>query len=66
MNTAPTILTAIFALLISLAASTPVPGTAGFEIGEVTGYKLLKQSGSSKLYEIECPQVQDGRPMKLL
>lgn len=52
MTTAPTILMAIYALLISLAVSAAVPGTAGFEIGEVTGYKLLKQSGSSKLYEI--------------
>jgi hypothetical protein len=52
MSTAPTILMAILGLFISLAVSAPVPGTAGFEIGEVTGYKLLKQSGSSKLYEI--------------
>lgn len=59
-------LTIISALLIVLAVSTPVPSTVGFEIGQVTGYKLLNQSGSSKLYEIQCPQIQDGRPMKLI
>jgi hypothetical protein len=53
MNSAPTFAVVVgIALLISLVATAPVPGTAGFEIGEVTGYKLLKQSGSSKLYEI--------------
>lgn len=44
----------------------PLEKTVGFQIGEIAGYKLLNQSGSSKYYEIDCPQIKDGRPMKLL
>lgn len=46
--------------------TNPVPWTVGFDVGEITGYKQLRASGSSKLYEIECPQIKDDRPMKLL
>ena len=53
-------------LLLGLVVAGPVPQTVGFEIGEVKGYKLLNQSGSSKLYEIDSPQIDDGRPMKLI
>lgn len=53
-------------LLLGLVVAEPVPQTVGFEIGEVKGYKLLNQSGSSKLYEIDSPQINDDRPMKLI
>ena len=53
-------------LLFSIVIAEPVPQTVGFEIGEVKGYKLLNQSGSSKLYEIDSPQINDDRPMKLV
>jgi hypothetical protein len=53
-------------LLLGLVVAGPVPQTVGFEIGEVKGYELLNQSGSSKLYEIDSPQINDGRPMKLI
>ena len=53
-------------LLFSIVIAEPVPHTVGFEMGEVKGYKLLNQSGSSKLYEIDSPQIKDDRPMKLI
>ena len=56
----------LLTLLVASTLADPVPGTVGFEIGDVTGYRLLAQSGSSKFYEIECPQIKDGRPMKLV
>jgi hypothetical protein len=40
----------VIAALVLSALSSPVPSTVGFEIGQVAGYKLLNQSGSSKLY----------------
>jgi hypothetical protein len=54
------------ACLLAVTVCLPVPGTVGFEIGEVKDYKLLNKSGLSALYEIESPQIQDGKPMKLL
>jgi hypothetical protein len=60
------LLLVLILLAISVVVAEPVPSTVGFEIGEVAGYKLLSQSGSSKLYEIDCPQIKDGRPMKLI
>lgn len=59
-------LTLLLALLVASTLADPVPKTVGFEIGDVTGYRMLAQSGSSKIYEIECPQIKDGRPMKLV
>ena len=55
-------------LLILLIASTVamIPNTAGFDIGKVNEYKLLKKSEKSAMYEIDCPEIQDGRPMKLV
>ena len=38
----------------------------GYKIGKIEGYTLLNQHNGSKLYEIKCPQVDDGRPIKLL
>lgn len=56
-----------FILLVAIATvGCVVPDTVGFDIGEVKSYQLLNKSGTSALYEIECPQIQDGRPIKLL
>ena len=52
--------------ILAICSTSPVPDTVGFQIGEVQNYSLLKTSGSSKLYQIECAEIQDGRPMKLV
>ncbi len=38
------------AIIMISALAVPVPSTVGFEIGTVTGYKLLNSSGLSKYY----------------
>lgn len=37
----------------------------GYRIGNATGYKLLKEYGKSKLYDVESTELDDGRPIKL-
>ena len=56
----------ITTLILVLAVVAEVPDTAGFEIGDIKGYKSLAKVGRSTLYEIDCPQIQDGKPFKLL
>ena len=41
-------LTLIF--LLAVSATATVPNTAGFEIGTVNNYKLLKKEGTSSLF----------------
>lgn len=53
-------------LLVTLLVNAGLPDTVGFEIGETKGFKQLKKEGASALYEIESPQIQDGRPMLLV
>lgn len=53
-------------LIVAWAVHASVPNTVGFEIGETKAFNLIKKSGASALYEIESPQIQDGRPMKLV
>ena len=56
---------AVFTILLT-TAFTAVPDTAGFDIGEIKGYTLLDKVGKSSLYEVNCPQIQDGKPFKLI
>lgn len=37
----------------------------GFKIGTVQGYTKLSRHDSSTLYRVECPELDDGRPIKL-
>ena len=60
------ILQLTFIILLILFTNCEVPDTAGYDIGEIKGYKQLGKSGASTLYEVDCPQIQDGRPFKLL
>ena len=57
-----------FVITITLVASSlsAVPDTAGFDIGSIKGYTLIDKVGKSALYEVNCPQVQDGKPFKLI
>ena len=45
----------IAALLLISSTLAGVPGTVGFEIGQIKGYTELGKSGGSTLYEIDCP-----------
>lgn len=38
----------------------------GYRIGQVTNYKKLREFRKSQLFEVECPELDDGRPIKLL
>lgn len=38
----------------------------GYRIGKVKGYKKLREFGKSALYEVQCTELDDGRPVKLL
>lgn len=41
-------------------------GAVGYRIGKVKGYKKLREFSKSALYEVECDELDDGRPLKLL
>ena len=49
----------LIVLLIVSAISAP-PNPACFDIGKVKEYKGLKKEGTSTLYEIDCPYIQDA------
>ena len=53
-------------LLLTALSAEPIPDTAGFQIGSVSGCKSLAKAGHSTLYEINSPEIQDGRPMRLV
>lgn len=38
----------------------------GYRIGNATGYKLIKKYNKSALYEVECAELDDGRPIRLI
>ena len=42
-------------VLLIVSAYSALPNTAGFDIGKVKEYKVLKKEGTSTLYEIDCP-----------
>ena len=53
-------------LFINVFAAFPDESTVGYRVGKVESYKLLRSFAKSSLYEIQCSELDDGRPIKLL
>ena len=61
----PTVVIAV-GLLFSLINCIPTESTVGYRVGKAESYKLLRTFAKSSLYEIQCSELDDGRPIKLL
>lgn len=62
------ILTKILTLLtfVHLTTCSEWKAGIGYRIGNATDYKLLNTYNKSKLYEVVCSELDDGRPIKLI
>ena len=61
-----TLITILCFYILTLTLSSPLTSGIGYRIGNITNYNLLKQYNKSKLYNVECPELDDQRSIKLL